>query len=60
MAFRTLKTRGKIVTLAELADEIAERRAAAGGVTVPRNAGTRRTPSKAALLEQIAKLDGDW
>ena len=60
MAFKTFKTKREAISLAALGDEIAERRLAAGAVEVPRNSGTRRTASKAALLEQIAKTGGNW
>jgi hypothetical protein len=60
MAFKTLKTKREAVSLAVLGDEIAERRIVVGDVSLPRNAGTRRTASKAALLEQITKMGGNW
>ncbi|ARU18341.1 hypothetical protein [Croceicoccus marinus] len=60
MAFKTLKTKRKAISLVALGEEIAQRRFAVGEVFVPRNSGTRRTVSKAALLEQIAKIGGNW
>jgi hypothetical protein len=60
MAFKTLKTKRDAVSLAMLGEEIASRRAVVGDICVPRNTGTRRTASKKALLEQIAKAGGDW
>ena len=60
MAFKTLKTKREAISLAALGEEIAARRIVVGEVSVPRNAGTRRTASKKALLEQIAKAGGNW
>ena len=60
MAFKTLKTRHEVVSLAALGEEIAERRLALGPISVPRNVGTRRTRAKKALLEQIVKAGGNW
>jgi|APCry1669192522_1035417.scaffolds.fasta_scaffold233352_2 hypothetical protein len=60
MAFKTLKTKTEVITLAALAEDIAARRSAAGPIDVPRNAGTRRTPAKLALLAQIKQAGGDW
>ncbi|HEX7873378.1 MAG TPA: hypothetical protein VF475_10735 [Sphingobium sp.] len=60
MAFKTLKTKREAISLTALGEEIAERRIIVGDVNLPRNVGTRRTASKAALLEQIAKAGGNW
>ena len=60
MAFKTLKMKRKAISLVALGEDIAQRRFAMGEVFVPRNSGTRRTDSKAALLEQIAKIGGNW
>jgi hypothetical protein len=60
MAFKTLKTKREALSLAALGEEIAARRVAVGEISLPRNRGTRRTASKAALLEHIAKIGGDW
>jgi hypothetical protein len=60
MAFTTLKTRTEAISLQRLGDDIAERQAALGPIAVPRNTGKRRTPSKQALLDEIARLGGDW
>lgn len=60
MAFKTLKTKREAISLAVLGEQIAERRIVVGNVSLPRNAGTRRTPSKTALLKQIAKVGGNW
>lgn len=48
------------IPLAEFAADIQRRRLEAGGVDVPRNAGTRRTASKRALLAAIEKAGGRW
>jgi hypothetical protein len=45
MAFKTLKTKREATSLAMLGKRIAERRLVVGSVDVPRNEGTRRTPS---------------
>ena len=60
MAFKTLKTRRKPVTLEALGQAIEARREVVGAVEVPRNPGTNRTPSKRALLKAIAELGGKW
>lgn len=39
---------------------LAARRAALGNPDMPRNAGTRRTASKTALLRAIMKAGGTW
>ena len=46
--------------LADFAKEVARRRAAFGDVVIPRNAGTRRTGSKRALLAAIGDAGGCW
>ncbi|KUR74756.1 hypothetical protein [Novosphingobium sp. Fuku2-ISO-50] len=60
MAFKTLKTKREAISLAALGEEIAARRVAVGPVNTPRNAGTRRSTAKQALLNQITKIGGDW
>ena len=60
MAFKTLKTKREAISLTVLGEEIAERRMVVGDVALPRNAGTRRTASKIAMLKQIAKVGGHW
>ena len=60
MAFKTLPTRREPLTLATLAASIARRRAETGVTDVPRNAGTRRTASKAALFDEIERLGKRW
>lgn len=60
MAFKTLKPKREAISLATLGKRIAERRLAVGLVDVPRNEGTRRTPSKQVLLDEIAKAGGRW
>jgi len=60
MAFKTLKTKREAINLAMLGEEIAQRRIVVGDVRLPRNSGIRRTASKTALLEQIAKMGGNW
>jgi hypothetical protein len=49
-----------IIDMEEFGRELIARRAAAGNPTVPRNSGTRRTPSKRALLAAIEKAGGRW
>lgn len=60
MAFKTLKTKREAISLTALSKEIAAQRVVVGDVSVPRNAGTRRTAAKSALLKEIAKAGGDW
>jgi hypothetical protein len=60
MAFKTLKTKREVISLAALGEETLARRIVVGEVSLPRNAGTRRTDSKIALLKQIAKAGGNW
>jgi hypothetical protein len=59
MVSRTSKPR-KAIPLAEFAADIERRRLATGVTDLPRNAGTRRTPSKKALLEAIEAAGGKW
>jgi hypothetical protein len=51
---------GQRVDHAAFAAALAERRAALGNPDLPRNTGTRRTPSKKALLEAIEEAGGKW
>jgi hypothetical protein len=44
----------------EMASQIARRRDELGGVTLPRNAGSKRTVSKQALLKAIEDAGGKW
>lgn len=46
--------------MAELAVRLAARRVELGLPDLPRNAGTRRTPSKRALLKAIEDIGGKW
>lgn len=48
------------IPLADLAADVQRRRATTGITDLPRNAGTRRTPSKRALLAAIEKSGGTW
>lgn len=49
-----------VIDMAELGKRLAARRKAANIPHLPRNAGTDRTPSKQALLDEIAKLGAKW
>ena len=49
-----------VIDMADLAARLAARRAEAGLPDLPRNSGTRRTPSKRALLKAIEDLGGKW
>jgi hypothetical protein len=60
MAFKTLKTKRKPVTLEALGAAVERRRGEVGEVEVPRNSGKNRTPSKRALLKAIDELGGKW
>jgi len=40
--------------------DVERRRQAAGEIELPRNAGTRRTSSKRALLKAIEDSGGNW
>lgn len=60
MAFKTLKVTREAISLNTLGERIARRRLVAGAIEVPRNDGTRRTPSKQALLAEIEKAGGKW
>lgn len=60
----TLSKDEPLTTLAAFGAEVALRRAAAeartGPLVIPRNTGTRRTPSKRALLAEIEKAGAEW
>jgi hypothetical protein len=49
-----------VIDMAELGARLAARREAAKIPHLPRNSGRNRTPSKQALLDEIAKLGGNW
>ncbi|MEE4453825.1 hypothetical protein [Novosphingobium resinovorum] len=49
-----------VIDMAELGQRLAARRKAANIPHLPRNAGMDRTPSKQALLDEIAKLGAKW
>ncbi|WP_174278887.1 hypothetical protein [Sphingomonas bacterium] len=51
---------GQRLNHAEFGRILAARRAALGEPVMPRNAGTRRTPSKRALLAAIERAGGAW
>lgn len=59
MASRTSKPK-KPIPLADFAADIERRRQATGVTDLPRNPGTRRTPSKKALLKAIEEAGGKW
>ena len=50
----------RVIDMAELGARLASRRAELGNPDLPRNAGTRRTPSKRALLKAIEDAGGKW
>ena len=50
----------QVIDMAELGARLAKRRLALGNPDLPRNAGTRRTPSKRALLKAIEDAGGKW
>lgn len=60
MVFKTLKTKREAISLTTLDERIAERRLVVGPIDVPRNLGARRTASKQTLLDEIAKVGGQW
>ena len=62
MAFRNYKSGSPPITLEELGQQIARRRAELGIIDadMPRNSGTRRTASKKALLKAIKDAGGNW
>ena len=60
MAFKTLQTKREPLTLEALAQSIARRREGESKIQVPRNDGKRRTSSKQALLDAIARTGADW
>ena len=52
----------RIISMQELAEQIARRRAELGitDADMPRNSGLRRTASKKALLKAIKDAGGNW
>jgi hypothetical protein len=62
MASKTSSTEPEetVTDMAELGERLAARRKAEGLSHLPRNAGVDRTPSKQALLDQIAKTGVNW
>lgn len=50
----------KAIPFEVFAADMARRKAVAGDLVVPRNAGNRRTASKRALLKAIEDLGGTW
>jgi hypothetical protein len=62
MASKTSKpeTEAPVIRMAELGARVTTRRAKLGLPELPRNAGTRRTPSKRALLKAIEDAGGKW
>lgn len=58
MASKTSKAEPKAFPMADFAADIAARREALGNPELPRNSGTRRTPSKRALLKAIEDAGG--
>jgi hypothetical protein len=51
---------GRRIDFTEFSKELTRRRAELGEIEVPRNSGTRRTPSKRALLKAIEDAGGKW
>ena len=51
---------GRRIDFASFGKKLADRRAALGQPELPRNAGTRRTESKKALLKAIETSGGKW
>jgi len=49
-----------VIDMAAFGRELMRRRAETGITDLPRNAGTRRTPSKRALLKAIEEAGGKW
>jgi len=60
MAYQSFNPRRNGVTLATFGQDVARRRAAAGVIDMPRNAGNRRTESKQMLLAALADTGADW
>ena len=50
----------RVIDMADLGTRLAARRAELGDPELPRNAGTRRSPSKRALLKAIEDAGGKW
>lgn len=59
MALPTSKD-NKAIPLAEFVADLERRRLETGVTDMPRNAGNRRTASKQALLDAIARLGARW
>jgi hypothetical protein len=50
----------KAIPLAAFVADIDRRRQVTGVTDLPRNAGDRRTASKAAMLAALVRLGADW
>lgn len=60
MASTRSKAEPKAIPLDAFGRDVERRRQAAGEIEIPRNAGTRRTASKRALLKAIEDIGGKW
>jgi hypothetical protein len=60
MAFENFTPKLDVISMAELGERIARRRAQLDELPVPRNFGERRTASKLALLKAIEDAGGKW
>lgn len=60
MLSKTSSAERPVIRMAEVGKRIAARRAELGIGELPRNAGTRRTASKRALLKAIEDAGGKW
>ncbi len=53
-------TESSVVSLDDFGRDVERRRETFGKIDLPRNAGTRRTASKRALLKAIEDAGGNW
>ncbi len=60
MPSKTSKADQEAISFADWSAEIAKRKRETGIADLPRNSGSRRTSSKQALIEALARSGAEW